>query len=197
MRTILVDGVPSCKHPLYRVWCHMKWRCSTTASNPNPYYAGRGIKVCKRWAASFPDFVSDMGPKPTPEHTIERIDCEGDYEPDNCKWATKEEQAKNRRKTVRITINGETKILRDWARHYGICRLTVTYRRNVLGWDWEKCFTHPSKRRLIEYGGESHLIADWAKITGLQRQTIEARLKKPNWTVGQALGFEHHDLAIV
>lgn len=80
-------------------WCCMIRRCLNVKHEKFKYYGGRGIKVCARWEDSFALFLSDMGKKPTPRHTIDRINCNGDYEPSNCRWATPKQQAKNKLKT--------------------------------------------------------------------------------------------------
>lgn len=75
----------------------MKHRCLNPKNKHYINYGGRGITICQRWLDSFRNFMEDMGPKPTPKHTIDRIDSDGNYEPGNCRWATPKEQSKNKR----------------------------------------------------------------------------------------------------
>lgn len=82
----------------YRTWRRMIERCENAANDSFEYYGGRGIKVCKRWRASFPAFLADMGRKPTPGHSLDRINNDGDYKPSNCRWSTASVQNNNRRK---------------------------------------------------------------------------------------------------
>lgn len=83
--------------PEYRAWCKMKERCCNTKNKDFPDYGGRGITVCARWLNSFENFFSDMGLKPSPDHSLDRVNVNGPYSPDNCRWATKLEQAQNKR----------------------------------------------------------------------------------------------------
>lgn len=87
----------------YRAWAHIKSRCYNPRATGFKYYGGRGIEVCERWLTSFDNFLADMGQRPSANHSIDRIDVDGDYEPRNCRWATKEQQSINRRpyETVR------------------------------------------------------------------------------------------------
>ena len=93
----------------HRAWARIRRRCNSPTYHNYPRYGGRGIKVCERWD-DFRLFLEDMGPKPTPKHTIERIDNDGNYEPSNCKWATMAEQNRNRGNTY---TEEEDQIIRD------------------------------------------------------------------------------------
>jgi hypothetical protein len=105
----------------------MKARCSNPAHEKFPIYGGRGIVVCKRWQ-DFANFHADMGPRPTRQHSLERLERDGNYEPGNVIWATNEVQANNRSSTRMLTLNGETKSLTMWAKQFGVDRRMVTKR---------------------------------------------------------------------
>lgn len=91
------------KHPLYATWCHMRRRCRDPKDYSYKHYGARGIKVCSRWETDFWNFAKDMGPRPSPQHSIDRIDNDGDYFPENCRWATKQEQSQNRGDFIVLT----------------------------------------------------------------------------------------------
>ena len=112
---------------LYQTWIKMKARCHNHKSSSYHNYGGRGIKVCDRWLKSFENFYEDMGDRPE-GMTLDRIDNDGDYSPENCRWATSSEQARNTRNTKWYTINGVEMCLTDWCKHYGIHITTVRSR---------------------------------------------------------------------
>ena len=98
----------------WKTWSAMKDRCSNPNSDKSNRWGGRGIKVCKRWQDSFEAFYEDMGPRPTPKHSIDRIDNDGNYEPNNCRWATMKEQGRNTSTNHWVTIDGITLCVVDW-----------------------------------------------------------------------------------
>lgn len=103
-------------------------RCGNPNVQSYKDYGGRGVKVCDRWLNSLRAFIDDMGPRPSPKHSIERIDHNGNYEPSNCRWATKQEQARNTRKNKYIEYNGERLTQAEWADRIGISRALMCKR---------------------------------------------------------------------
>lgn len=104
----------------YMTWLNIRRRCYSPTATGYQYYGGRGIKVCDRWLNSFENFLADMGPRPSPKHSVERLNNDGDYSPDNCTWATKMEQAKNKRPRVDTKLNSEAVKVIRFLRRKGI-----------------------------------------------------------------------------
>lgn len=108
------------KHPLYPTWYGMVARCQNPKAQSYRNYGGRGITVCDRWLESFENFYADMGDRPSNKHSLDRIDNDGPYSPENCRWATWEEQANNRRNNVWIEFQGERLSAAQWSRRLGV-----------------------------------------------------------------------------
>lgn len=129
----------------HTAWMNAKHRCAVgPGRKDHAWYAGRGITMCARWGESFEAFLSDMGPCP-PGMSIDRKDNDGDYEPGNCRWATAMEQARNRRTSRIVTIDGESKTLVEWAAMFRINRGTVQARIDKYGWEPLRAITTPAR----------------------------------------------------
>lgn len=129
---------------LYAVWNNMKARCRNPKDREYHRYGGRGIKICDEWLYDFQAFY-DWAMKngydataPRGQCTIDRIDNDGDYCPDNCRWTTAREQANNTRRTRFIDFNGEIHSVSEWSRILGIKQSTLNMRINKYGWSEEK-----------------------------------------------------------
>lgn len=147
-----------CGTPTYRTWKSMVARCTRTTHHAYARYGGRGIVVCDSWR-DFTNFLADMGPRPT-ETTLDRIDGDGPYSPENCRWATWIEQQQNRRSNVILEHLGKSQCVAAWAREYGIAADTFTWRIKH-GWSMEDALAAPAKRRpeaksAIEYLDDCH-----------------------------------------
>jgi hypothetical protein len=128
----------------YAIWRRIWDRCTNPNNKTWYLYGGRGIKV--EWQ-SFADFLADMGPLPSPLHSIDRYpDQDGPYSKDNCRWATARQQARNMRVNRMITANGETMCLAAWAEKSGISRNVIEKRLDVLCWSSERAVTQPVRR---------------------------------------------------
>lgn len=126
--------------PEYQIWKGIKKRCSLNGHHLR--YAGRGITMCERWN-DFSAFLADMGHRPSPQHSIDRINNDGNYEPGNCRWATWSQQLRNTSRSVSLTFRGETRPLLEWAERYGLTEKMLRSRIDH-GWDIERALT--SKR---------------------------------------------------
>ena len=129
--------------PTYRVWRSAITRCEYPSHRAFKSYGARGISMCSEWREDFRVFLKDMGERPE-GYSLDRIDSEGDYEPGNCRWVFALEQAKNTRANVRLTFQGETLILADWAQRLGAAPNALRMRLQ-RGWSVEKALSTPFK----------------------------------------------------
>jgi len=104
----------------YNTWCDIKQRCYNKNCSAYNRYGGRGIKMCDRWLHSFENFLEDMGKKPNNKLTIERLNVNGDYCPENCVWETMKVQSRNRTNSVWHDYNGDKRLQTDWASFFGV-----------------------------------------------------------------------------
>lgn len=132
--------------PEHETWRQIKSRCTNPDSPSYHRYGGRGIAVCERWASSYEAFLEDMGRRPSPDHSIDRIDNDRGYEPGNCRWATQVEQARNTSFNHRVTAFGVTRVLMEWASIAGLHYETLRHRL-LRGWHPEKALTGPRRAR--------------------------------------------------
>lgn len=128
--------------PEYKTWLSMRRRCNDPGDKDYPRYGGRGIRVCQEWDKSFEKFFADMGKRPSKAHTLDRINVNGGYCLENCRWADLLEQANNRRNNIRITYGGREQTATDWARELGFPEY-VLQRRIKSGWDAERAIETP------------------------------------------------------
>ena len=142
----LIESNAPYAQPWYGSYHAMMDRCYRSKSANFEFYGGRGIKVCEEWqdAKAFGIWAKNSGFKPG--LSLDRIDPNKDYSPENCRWATAREQANNRRNTLYLTANGETHTISEWSRITGIKRSTIN-NRICRGWTHERALTKGDMRR--------------------------------------------------
>ena len=175
----------------YRIWKAMKSRCYSPCLATHGTYQIKGIQVCERWRHNFDNFIEDMGYAPSDKHSIDRTDNDGNYEPDNCRWATMKEQSKNRGSFNKVFIyNGEAKVLKDWARFFNIKYSTLharIYRKNM---PFEDAVKLNNRYQNFMYDGQLSSLKDIVgKYSVVPYQTVADRLHK-RWTLEKALKTE-------
>lgn len=131
------------RKPERNIWYGMIRRCTDPKALSFKHYGGRGITVCDRWTGEngFEKFMIDIGPRPSADYSIERNDSNGNYEPKNCRWATRDEQARNRRSNRIIEWNGKRQCIEDWARELGVSVGAIAARLGPLNWSIERALT--------------------------------------------------------
>lgn len=170
----------------YRSWSHMLDRCYNPKDKRYPDYGGRGIRVCDRWAASFENFLADMGEKPA-GRTIDRIENNIGYQPGNCRWATAAEQANNRRSNIVLRVDGMPSRIADVSDKLGLSYETMRRRIQYSKMTDDKKYSNEKIKRItLSHDGLSMSIKEWSARTGVAAHTIDTRLRRGK-TVAEAL----------
>ena len=171
----------------YKAWVSMRNRCYNPNHNWYHRYGRRGITVCEQWD-DFEVFLADMGPRPSPKYSLDREDNDLGYTPQNCRWATPQEQNDNRGNSIWLTHQGRTQTLTAWSRELGVKQVTLKARL-AKGWPIEKVMAKRvrSWRKLYAYQGVSRTVQEWAEALGMPYRTLLARLEMYGWPVEKAL----------
>lgn len=171
----------------YRIWLQMRARCGNPNHANYARYGGRGIKVCQRWENSFEAFLEDMGPRPSSNHSLDRVNNNKGYGPDNCAWALPSEQANNRRTNSNLTFEGRTQTIAQWAAELGISQHTLR-RRLEEGWSVAVALTTRARKtgkrlskdqlvELKELAAQGLSNAEIARRLGVSPSAVSYRLK--------------------
>lgn len=176
------------KSKLHVDWRAMRKRCFCKNDKAYKDYGGRGITVCDEWNDFMAFYEWSMNNGYSEELSLDRIDNDGNYCPENCRWTDSITQGNNKRNNFRVEYNGETKTLAEWSRITGIGSSTIKS-RIISGWSIEDalfCKPKSSFEVNITYNGETHTLTEWSKITGISYSSLRGR-RKMNWDVADML----------
>lgn len=192
-----------CKHErIQRAYYHMKNRCCNCNDANYARYGGRGITVCEEWLDTTTAIVNGVsGSKGwfafkewalsngySPDLTLDRIDTNRGYSPDNCRWVDYKTQNNNRRSNRLITYKGRTQTLAQWCDELGLCSRTVQTRLSAMHWSVDRALETKGnpRHRVITYKGRKQLLKDWCRELGLEYETVRKRLDKLHWSIERA-----------
>lgn len=173
----------------YRAWTSMKTRCTNPNAPQFERYGKRGIKVCSKWMHSFEAFYADVGPRPTPRHSLGRRNNDGNYTPRNVRWETPEEQQSNTSANRLLTAFGRTQTMTQWAREMGIDLSTIWRRLTRLKWPIEKALRlHPVRRKdlgmlVVEAGYRN--ISEFLRTNSINPSVFYSRVTQQPETVSR------------
>lgn len=173
--------------PEYKAWQSMRDRCSKPQVESYQRYGARGISVYPGWENSFENFYRDMGPRPGPEYSLDRLDNDGDYTPENCRWADVRTQANNRSVNRKYVLNGEELTLAQISEKYNINYNTLYSRVIRYGMSIEEAVKTDIRRRNITYGGKTQSLAEWAREFGMNYNKLYNRVVTLGWSLERAV----------
>lgn len=174
--------------PVYAVWQAMLQRCTNPKSQSYANYGARGIYVCEEWK-KFQNFFADMGCPPK-DYSLDRINVNGSYTKENCRWAAIKTQNNNTRRNRVVEFNGMTHTLAEWSEILGIGWYSLRARLDYFGWSIEKAFTTPPKENIgkpYEFCGETKTLREWAAERGMPFDTLRKRIGRLGWSLEKAL----------
>ena len=174
---------------LYNIWEHMKHRCNNPNSKRHEFYYDKGIKVCDEWQNDFMNFYNWAINNGYQDNlTIDRINNDGNYEPNNCRWATVTEQNNNQSTNIKIKYNNNIYTMKQFCKKYNLKRETLDYRLKN-NWDIEKIINTPTQsKKSILYNGIYYTAKELAIKFNLKLGTLRTRLNR-NWTIEEALNL--------
>ncbi len=171
---------------MHAIWRGMKQRCNNPNRKDYKYYGALGIKVCDEWNA-FEGFVNSFPPRPSKLHTIERKDSSKGYDPQNCVWATRNEQAYNTSHCKKI----DGKSLSDWAKQLGLSLACLSVRYAKYG---QACLVNGFKPNGIKFNGENKTLKEWALELNISEVALKKRIQ--NWGLEKALSTQKYETRI-
>lgn len=169
----------------------MKYRCTQPKYDKYQYYGKRGISVCPEWTDSF-DVFQEWALSHGYEEglTLDRIDNDRNYEPDNCRWVTMKEQANNKTTNHLLTYNGKTQTMQQWSEELGLSYAAISKRLSA-GWDVERTLSEPNcgtnHKSFITFNGKTQRIYEWANELGIHKNTLNNRINQHKWSIERAL----------
>lgn len=172
------------------IYHNMKTRCTNPNYDKYKWYGGKGISVCDEWMNSYDAFEEwALSHRYADDLTLDRIDPNGNYCPENCRWVSRKEQANNRSSNHLLTFNGKTLTIQQWADETGLSHGCISQRINA-GWPVERILTEQQHDthtdRLITFNGESKRLYEWAIELGIKYNTLRNRIDLHKWPVERA-----------
>lgn len=177
--------------PTYVAWQNMMGRCFRRGNKSYKHYGGKGVTVCQEWRGrgGYQRFLAAIGHRPSPKHTVDRIDPSGNYEPGNVRWATRAVQGANKRNTIRVKYRGKLVTLADLAREYGMYHGMLHYRIVEQKMSVAEALKkrHMKPRAKVEYDGKLLTIGELSRLTKVSHALLYNRIVLKNWPVKTAV----------